>query len=245
MCTVTFLPLAVSETTPGPGFILTSTRDEFTSRPRALFPKRYRLGGRTVFFPKDAQAGGTWIATDEQRYTLCLLNGAFEAHAPCPPYRHSRGRVILDFFGYENETDFSVHYEFGGLEPFTLLVVEYEPALALLELRWDGTHLHRTRRDATQPQLWSSATLYSEPVRQERVRWFTDWLMSRTTYDQESVVRFHRQAGNGNPATALLMQRPDGLRTVSITSVERSAQAHRVYYRDLQTQVATTFRIIS
>lgn len=243
MCTVTFLPLGTA--TPVPGFILTSTRDEHASRPRALFPKRYRLGGQTVFFPKDAQSGGTWIATDEQRYTLCLLNGAFEAHTPCPPYRHSRGRVILDFFGYENETDFSVHYPFAGLEPFTLLVVAYEPVLALLELRWDGTRLHRARRDATQPYLWSSATLYDEPVRQERTQWFADWLGTCPTYDQESIVRFHRRAGNGNPATALHMHRPNGLRTVSITSVERSAQAHRLYYRDLQTQETTTFRIIS
>jgi hypothetical protein len=239
MCTVTFLPL------PDSGFLLTSNRDEHQSRAGATVPKRYRLGNRTVFFPKDGPSGGTWIATDEQRHTLCLLNGAFDPHAPRPPYRHSRGRIILDFFGYENETDFSIHYDFSDLEPFTLLVVEYDPVLTLVEIRWDGTRFHRTRLDATRPRLWSSATLYPVPIREKRERWFTDWLGGQAAFSQEALVGFHRVAGDGDPHHDLLMQRPDGLRTVSITSVERSAAAHRIVYHDLQTQIDSTFRILS
>lgn len=247
MCTVTFLPTPAnaSPETASEGFILTSNRDEQASRQRALLPRRYSLGGRTVFYPKDGQAGGTWIATDEQRYTLCLLNGAFEAHVPCPPYRQSRGQVIPDFFGYENEIDFSLHYGFMGIEPFTLIVVEYDPTLSLLELRWDGVQLHRTILDATIPYLWSSATLYPPPIRQKRERWFTNWLTHQSGYSQEAIVAFHQQTGEGDPENDLLMQRQGGIRTVSITSVERNEQAHRLYYSDLLTKTATTFRILS
>lgn len=256
MCTVSFLPTplsalsssagaAASADRSAGGFILTSNRDEQISRPRAVFPRRYSLGGRTVFYPKDSLAGGTWIATDEQRYTLCLLNGAFEVHRHQPPYRHSRGRVIPDFFGYSNETDFFLRYSCTGLEPFTLIVVAYEPVLTLIELRWDGSRLHRKLPDATQPHLWSSATLYPPPVRQKRERWFADWLSRQSAYTQEDAVRFHQSTGDGDPENDLLMQRSNGIRTVSITSVERNAHAHRLYYRDLLTETATTFRILS
>ena len=244
MCTVSFLPTPAGASLVE-GFILTASRDEQASRQRAIFPRRYSLGGRTVFYPKDGQAGGTWIATDEQRYTLCLLNGAFESHEHRLPYRHSRGRVIPDFFGYENEIDFSLHYSFADLEPFTLIVVAYDPDLALIELRWDGTQLHRTLLNASQPHLWSSATLYPKPIRQKRGKWFGEWLAQQTVYSQEKSVLFHQQAGDGDPENDLLMQRPNGIRTISITSVERNEQAHRLYYRDLLTQRATTFRILS
>lgn len=249
MCTVSFLPTAINpaseENRQADGFILTSNRDEQAGRRRALFPRRYWLGGCTVFFPKDGQAGGTWIATDEHRYTLCLLNGAFEAHQHSPPYRHSRGQVIPDFFSYTNEVDFSLHYPFDGLEPFTLIVVEYDPVLKLIELRWDGSQLHRTLLDATQPYLWSSATLYPKAIRQKRAGWFSEWITRQQAFSQESIVQFHRQTGDGDPENDLIMCRPNGIRTVSITSVERNEQAHRVYYHDMLTHTNTTFRILS
>ncbi|AQG78299.1 NRDE family protein [Spirosoma montaniterrae] len=248
MCTVSFLPTPAPQTPTLPasgGFILTSNRDEMASRQRALFPRRYNLNGRTVFYPKDGLAGGTWIATDEQQYTLCLLNGAFDAHRHQPPYRHSRGQVIPAFFSYENEVDFSLHYPFVGLEPFTLVVVAYASNLTLTELRWDGTTLHRQLLNAACPYLWSSATLYPYAIRQKRERWFVEWLQLQSAYSQEAIVRFHEQTGDGDPTNALLMQRPNGIRTVSITSVEHTEQAHRLYYRDLLTETATTFRILS
>ena len=91
MCVLTYIP------TENQGFILTSNRDEAVSRTLALPPKKYQLGGQYVFFPKDPQGDGTWIGSCGN-YTLCLLNGGIEKHVPKPPYRKSRGKVILDPF---------------------------------------------------------------------------------------------------------------------------------------------------
>jgi hypothetical protein len=240
MCTVSFLPH------PSGGFLLTSSRDEHITRPAAAHPRRYRLGGRSVFFPRDPLAGGTWIATDERHHTLCLLNGAFEAHVPRPPYRQSRGQVILDFFGHETSTIFLSNADFSGLEPFTLLIVSHEPTPALRELRWDGHRRHEFLPDARYPHLWSSATLYGPTARAQRLGWFQDWLGGRSRYDQDAVLEFHQQAGlPEKPHYALRMHRPDGIQTVSITSVERSPEAHRLVYQDLQAGTLTTFRILS
>ena len=57
MCTVTYLPLQDN------GFILTSNRDEAIVRKISLPPAKYTINNTSVFFPKDQEANGTWIAT--------------------------------------------------------------------------------------------------------------------------------------------------------------------------------------
>jgi uncharacterized protein with NRDE domain len=73
MCVLTFVPNTDF------GYILTNNRDENSVRPKAIPPRKYKIGNSAIYFPKDAHAGGTWIAQN-QSYTLCLLNGAFEKH---------------------------------------------------------------------------------------------------------------------------------------------------------------------
>lgn len=228
MCTVTFLPLG------GTDFILTSNRDEQPSRPAALPPQQYDVQGVPVIFPKDAQSGGTWIAASETA-TLCLLNGAFEAHTPQPPYRHSRGLVVTDFFKYESSQSFIEQYDFTGIEPFTLLIVNHLGGLTLTELRWTETKkLHTATKNIRQPHLWSSATLYAPTVRREREQWFGAWLTNRDNYEWDDILHFHHFGGSGNAQDDLLMKR-DFLSTVSITSVMRQNGGIDFLYEDLAT----------
>src|SRR4051812_35703302 len=119
MCTVTYLP------THQNGFILTHSRDEKAIRKPALSPQAVIIGGQEVYFPQDPQGKGTWIATSAYT-TLCLLNGAYIAHEPQPPYKHSRGLVLLHFFDYASIDNFIALYDFDGIEPFTLIMVEEE-----------------------------------------------------------------------------------------------------------------------
>ncbi|GBL36066.1 hypothetical protein EMGBS15_16610 [Filimonas sp.] len=97
MCTVTYLPVSSSS------FILTHNRDEHHTRAIALLPEKKTMQDIEIIFPTDQQGGGTWIATSKE-FTLCLLNGGFEKHIPSPPYRHSRGLVILDFLSIRRWT---------------------------------------------------------------------------------------------------------------------------------------------
>ena len=116
MCTVTYLPVHQRE------FILTSNRDEDILRLSALSVQEYQVNGRTVYFPKDQKASGTWIAYDVKGYTLCLLNGANRPHVRKDTYGKSRGLVLLDFYTFNDPDVFFKEYDFTGIEPFTMVM---------------------------------------------------------------------------------------------------------------------------
>lgn len=227
MCTVTFLPKGKS------GYILTSNRDE-TPKRAALAPKPYALGDRTIYFPKDPLAGGTWIATDKQRYTLCLLNGGFEKHSHTPPYRISRGQMVLRFFEYYNLDEFINDFEFSGMEPFTLIVVDSSDELIKLDqLVWDGQLLHSKSLDSSNTFIWSSSTLYPEAVRAERKSWFSIWTKEQDSFKQSSIMLFHKSGGKGDAWNDFVMDRNGLVKTVSITSIEKKSSDFNLIYEDL------------
>jgi uncharacterized protein with NRDE domain len=238
MCTVTFLPL------DGKHFILTSNRDEQRTRKKALPPQYHQVHGQQVCFPRDGQAHGTWIATSPQGFTLVLLNGAFESHIPHPPYRLSRGLMLLDFFRYNNPHAFASQYDFTGIEPFTLLILRHQQHLELTQIRWNAhKQLQITSLDASQPGIWSSATLYSLAVRQRRKAWFEEWLLSRRNqeYELEEILRFHHFDGNGDLVNGLLMDR-QVVSTISITAVtNRNGKAEMIYEELNQHESSTIF----
>lgn len=225
MCVVTYLPEADG------GFILTSNRDESIRRPAAIPPRRYLVEEQLIAFPKDAQAGGTWIATTERRI-LCLLNGAFQKHARHPPYRRSRGLVVLDAFSYDSPHTFAREYDFTDIEPFTLVMVDKAYDFSTLhELRWDGTKTHFKCLPTDAPRIWSSVTLYSESIVQERESWFQAWLAAPHADIAGEIIAFHTSAGKGDPANDLRVDR-GSLKTVSITQIQSRANEVSVFYQD-------------
>jgi len=229
MCTVSYLPLEAAN------YILTSNRDESSQRPNALPINQYFIGDQTVYFPKDPQAGGTWIATTGDDRTICLLNGAFEPHAKQvgQTYSKSRGIVALDYFQYNSLLDYTKQYDFTQVEPFTLIVLETNNSITqLTELRWDGESLHATQMDEKIPHIWSSVTLYSPEVRLQRTHWFTKWINEHTVFAQEGVMDFHRFAGEGDQTSDLIMQKGNR-QTVSICSIQRNVGLSTAIYVDL------------
>lgn len=222
MCTVSYLPFQN-------GFILTSSRDEKTTRPPAILSDPIIYYDQELTFPKDPLGQGSWIATSKTR-TVCLLNGAFTAHVPKPPYKHSRGLVVLHAFEYLTTNNFASEYDFRGLEPFTLLLIE---AGQLLVLRWTGIQLFKIEKDAFQPHIWSSATLYLPEIIEQRQLWFSQWLHSASTQSLESIRNFHKTAGDGDPENAIRMRRASQYATVSLTSVIRTGDEIEMIYEDL------------
>ncbi len=225
MCTVTYLPLHRE------GFLLTSTRDEKIQRQPAIPPKQFEAGESRIYYPRDPDAQGTWIATSLGEYSLCLLNGGIFPHQSNPPYRMSRGHIILDFFGHGNPDSFKAEYNFEGIEPFTLLIMGFE-SRSLDEMIWDGNQVHHQKLNPEIPNIWSSVTLYSEDIITKRQDWFHEWLLTNPDFHTENVVNFHKKAGTGNPDIDILMNR-DHVRTVSITSVYRSNILYGMYYEDM------------
>jgi len=227
MCTITYLPLGSSS------YILTSNRDEGAYRKIALPPEKYTVHNMAVYFPKDMEANGTWFAAAETKFTLCLMNGAFERHKHNPPYRLSRGIMLLDFFIYRDVDAFISQYDFNGIEPFTLFIIEQSPDVKIHEICWDGKKVHYITNDASVPHIWSSAQLYEKEVIRGREVWFDAWLKAKNEFTMEKIILFHKTGGDGNSYTDLLMNRDGKVFTVSITSVKREENKGLMHYEDM------------
>lgn len=225
MCTVTYV-------SPAPGqFILTSNRDEAPSRGATRLIVDEKEGKRLIF-PQDPAAGGTWIAVASNQRMVCLLNGAFEAHDRQTPYRMSRGIMVLDSFGYSSAQVFFQQYVFEGIEPFTLIIYDQG---ALWELRWDGHEKYIRPLDHRGTHIWSSATLYPADVRYRREQWFSTWLEGVDEFTPNVMLDFHLHAGDGDAWNDVVMNRSDIVRTVSITSIEKTESNFNFRYYDLLT----------
>jgi Transport and Golgi organisation 2 len=240
MCTVTFIPISPN------GFILTSNRDEKVVREKALPPLKKNIHGVDVIFPKDPKGNGTWIATGFNGYTLCLLNGAFEPHIVKDSYKHSRGKIILDFFQYSDISKFCKQYDFSDLEPFTLLIAYCDISVVLTEIKWDGDMLFIDNKDVSKPSIWSSVTLYDKTIILEREKWLTEYLKTLgDVIKQGDIVRFHRETNVEDKMNGVLIDRNNFYKTVSVSSVFKNANEHRFCYFDLIDNSENHFRVFN
>ncbi len=226
MCTVTYIPRDHGQ------YWLTTNRDEQASRSPQQLTKEKR-GETTLIFPRDLTAGGTWIVTSDADRTVCLLNGAFEGHEHRPPYRRSRGLMVLDFFDFPAVEHFLADYSFDGIEPFTMVIVEGDE---LCELRWDERKTYFRSLPADDCHIWSSATLYGAAVRQRREHWFRRWRRERNPRQLEAILDFHHTAGEGDPWNDVVMNRNGVVQTVSISTVGRGDGIVELRYEDLLRQ---------
>src|SRR6185295_10498389 len=61
-----------------------------------LPPEVRTLGGVSVAYPTDPDAGGTWIAANDAGVTLAILNAREPEGRALPRHPRSRGLVLLD-----------------------------------------------------------------------------------------------------------------------------------------------------
>ena len=235
MCTVSFV-------CANDKIIITSNRDEQVLRP-AIPPKNYLINNKKIVFPKDPKAGGTWYAVDDSAAILVLLNGASEKHHWQPPYRRSRGLIVLDIISGTAPIESWEAIDLENLEPFTLILYQTKQ---LYQLRWDGVEKELVRLDATKNYVWSSATLYPATVREKREEWFYQFLDTNPDINQDKMFHFHRYTEDADKENGLVINRNDKLKTLSITqTVVEKNKVVMVHY-DLidQNQSAHSFIIV-
>lgn len=223
MCTVSFIPTKDC-------FFITSNRDEKKSRKKAIHPSMYEHNGTKLLFPKDADAGGTWIAVKENGDAAVLLNGAFISHTPEPPYKKSRGLVFLDILCSNRPSVMFSKITLDGIEPFTLVLFEKG---CLYEFRWNGMERFCKQLPVNRPHIWSSVTLYDGFSIKKREQWFAEFLNKTPRPTQQDILQFHRFAGDGNSYTDLLMNRNDMYATVSITNILLTKHRAVLKYSDV------------
>jgi len=223
MCTVTFIPLTNH-------CYLTSNRDEHSTRGQAATPKKIKTNGFEILFPKDADAGGTWIATKNTGEVIVLLNGGFYKHQPTPPYKKSRGIILLNIFSEIDALHTLETEDLNNIEPFTLV---YFSNQLLTEFRWDGLIKHFKELNSSMPHIWSSVTLYESDIIKKRETWFYEWLNSNPTPELKEILDFHLNAGEGDTSIDINMNRNDEFFTVSVSSIYISKKFNEFNYIDL------------
>lgn len=223
MCTVSFIYKGNQE------FVLTSNRDESPVRETNI-PVMYDDFGVKMMYPKDTVAGGTWIGMSEKKRVVCLLNGGFEIHKRLPKYRHSRGIVVKDFLASNAILKTIDAYNLDMIEPFTIVIVDWNAGIQLFELVWDGTQKHFQELPINTPQIWSSSTLYTQEMKQLRRDWFANF-QQKYTLDAATILDFHKNAGIGDPNVDTMMDRGT-IKTISITQIEKKEANVIMKYQD-------------
>src|SRR5690606_8166712 len=135
MCTVTFIPLGKTD------FILTTNRDEAPNR-ETLDPNFYVEDEVKLLYPKDKVAGGTWVGVSDKNRLVCLMNGGFTQHIRQDTYKLSRGIVVKDLLSSDHILKSIKDYNLLGVEPFTIILVDWNTDLLFFEWVWDGTAKH-------------------------------------------------------------------------------------------------------
>jgi hypothetical protein len=208
MCTLTLVR------NQNEGYVLTFNRDEIIERSNTVLKADKDNG---LIYPVDTKHGGTWLCyhPDQKRFA-CLLNGAFTIHTRTPPYRMSRGLVVLESFGYPSIQSFVTDYDFTNIEPFTMILgQDYE----FLELRWDG-HQKYFKCIADQNSIYSSCTLYDDQDNDMRQQWFDQLIhQSDCPLDKIDIWQFHQKSYELNPSIGINMIRPNGPKTVSTSQL--------------------------
>ena len=221
MCTVTYFPKGNNE------FILTSNRDETPLR-KTILPQNYSENNTVLTYPKDELAGGTWIGLSEKKRLVCLLNGGFKNHIKQKSYKVSRGIIVKNILSEENAVSYIEHFDFSGVEPFTLILVDWAAALEAHELVWDGVEKYFNKLKNS-PKIWSSSTLYNNEQKELRKKWFIDWLRNNERGGLKNIKQFHLNDKLGEPEFSIKMKR-DNVQTVSVTSITKEGEKLKMNY---------------
>ncbi len=223
MCTLTYLPI-------NDGFIFTHNRDERTDRPSTEKLQKLKVGTQVVYYPKDLEGSGSWIAYSTAGRAVALLNGGSEQYRRKSEYRHSRGLVVLDNFKYDDQANFYQNYNLKDIEPFTMIIRDQSGLWKIVhnENRTDLVEL-----DGNTTGIWSSTSLYTKEIRSKRSEWFYDWLKQEDKPNSEKIRNFHKSAGDGDKENDLIMSRWGILKTTSISQISVEAKQTLFLYEDL------------
>jgi hypothetical protein len=223
MCTVSFIPIAGT-------VYLTHNRDERATRLKALPPRVHNINGHKLLFPRDGEAGGSWVAINENGNAAVLLNGGIVNHINEGPYRKSRGIVFLELVATANILLSWEAIKLDGIEPFSLIVWN---ANQLFRCVWDGNNKHQMQLNAAKPHTWSSVTLYDFDIQEKRKGWFEKWLQEYPNPVPEAIIGYHLNAGDGDANNDLKMNRAGQLLTVSLTAITITGNKGTLQYLDL------------
>lgn len=214
MCTVTFIARKR-------GYALGMNRDEKSTRPIGLPPKKRMLNGHAVISPSEP-GGGTWIAVNDSGTTLALIN-RYSITTRVVGNAVSRGEVV-------NAVSAAISPEvaetalrgllLGRINPFRLIGV-FPATSEIVEWRWNLKKLHR-RDHRWETQQWISSGFDEPTAQRTRGRTFQEALHQHSAGHVDWLRRLHRSHSPQSGPFSTCMHRADAA-TVSYTEVTVSS----------------------
>jgi Transport and Golgi organisation 2 len=227
MCTLTYFQTDKSS------FIITSNRDEAINRKKASHPKWVKRVSIDLLMPVDGEARGSWIAVSKTGRIAVLLNGAFEKHKHNPPYKLSRGIVLVQSFAFEYPTEFAIQYDFEGIEPFTMVIFDVLPEKRIYQIIWNGNHCSIIRIDAGISHIWSSTMLYPEAIRKKSGQLFRGFIEKNSPINRRKLLEFNRSELYSEKIKRDGDNKNLKLETLSISSIKAGSDKAIFHYYDL------------
>ncbi|WP_353412505.1 NRDE family protein [Arenicella sp. 4NH20-0111] len=225
MCTMTWF---VNED----GYELFFNRDERLTRRRASLPaiqKHDLQDDRTLYIsPTDADAGGTWIATNEYGVTVCLLNHYQFEQIETYKKWISRGEIVRRFSSILQLHEADQLFDGMNLEDyraFRMFIIEPNGANRLMV--WDG-HAARIESDVTKPK--SSSSVDAQNVKALRRQLFAEMGLENSRSAQD-YIRFHSSHEPSRSKDSVCMHREDA-QTVSLSYVKVDRHSVNFCYAD-------------
>ncbi|MEZ4800996.1 MAG: hypothetical protein R2809_14735 [Flavobacteriales bacterium] len=157
------------------------------------------------------------------------MNGARDKHISKSYYRKSRGLILLELAASKDFEEDWKQIDLIDIEPFT--IVTYRNGL-LLRLIWDGEKRLDESLSLYEPQIWSSATLYSPDVAELRKSWFNEFYQGRVLSPKD-LFDFHTKTKVEDPEIGLIINRDDKIRTNSVTQFVLSKNKFELSYLDI------------
>jgi uncharacterized protein with NRDE domain len=224
MCTVSFYKSTDH-------VIITSNRDESINRPLALTPRKITSNNSIIYCPIDPQHNGTWFAVNQNKSVFVILNGADKKHFHNPPYKKSRGLILLEIAESHNYLDKWLSIDLVQIENFTM-VAYFKGKLA--QLRWDGSTKSHLFLDENKAHIWSSSTLYDEQTIKKREEWFYDFLANKNNeVTSNDIIDFHINTKNEDTDNGLIINRTNNMLTKNVTQTILYASHFQMQHWDL------------
>lgn len=173
----------------GSEIIITSNRDEKRERANSFPPGYFECNGIGLLYAQDAAKLGTWFAADDRGRVAVLLNGAEQAHFSDPPYRMSRGTLLLDIFSTHDPASAFEFYDLHQIEPFQIILIGFDTVEQLI---WDGSTKRKRAHIDWKVLNFFSSTLYSADQREQKENCFKKQIKSYEDHTPDNIFQFHQ-----------------------------------------------------
>ena len=199
-------------------FYFTSNRDIPKNRKIAIHPKSYRVNNQALIFPKDPDAGGSWIAANELSLG-CILNLKDKKEIK---NNSSRGIFLINCLTQKKPKEYFNNFDFTSTYPFMMVLLNfYEKKLE--SFIWDGCKKNINILNVEKNYLWMSSSIYEEKEINQKKYVF---VKNNNLDNEKDILKFHME-------NQFNCSKNNQINTASITQISGTINLKEIKYHDI------------